>query len=117
MEHHPSYKEVWERVLPAEKDPYRITQRFGDEFATHAGYIEQYRHGYAFHPVHGILATHPLKRLKHAGRIYVAGAEEADIPRHIGFIPTATVEDAIRDAEKIHGTECAIACVRNPQGV
>jgi nickel-dependent lactate racemase len=117
MEHHPSYKEVWERVLPQEKDPYRISERFGEEFATHAGYIEQYRFGYAFHPVHGILATHPLKRLKHAGRIYVAGAQDPDIPRHIGFIPAASVEEAVRDAEKIHGADCAIACVRNPQGV
>ncbi len=117
MEHHPSYKEVWQRVLPAEKDPYRITERFGDEFATRQDYIEQYRFGYAFHPVHGILATHPLKRLKHAGRVYVAGAQDSAIPRHIGFIPAATVEDAIREAEKVHGADCAIACVRNPQGV
>jgi hypothetical protein len=117
MEHHPSYKEVWDRVLPAEKDPYRITERFGDEFATHPGYIEKYRFGYAFHPVHGILATHPLKRLKHAGRIFVAGAQDPAVPRHIGFIPTPTVEDAIKEAEKIHGADCTIACVRNPQGV
>jgi hypothetical protein len=117
MEHHPSYKEVWDRVLPVEKDPYRITERFGDEFATHPGYIEQYRFGYAFHPVHGILATHPLKRLRHAGRIYVAGAQDPAIPRHVGFIPTATVEDAIREAEKVHGADCTIACVRNPQGM
>lgn len=117
MEHHPSYKEVWDRVLPAEKDPYRITERFGSEFATHGGYIEQYRNGVAFHPVHGILATHPLKRLRHAGRIYVAGAQDAGIPEHVGFIATRTVEDAIREAEKIHGSECSIACVRTPQGV
>ena len=117
MEHHPSYKEVWDRVLPVEKDPYRITHRFGEEFATHAGYIDQYRHGYAFHPVHGILATHPLKRLKHAGRIFVAGAADPSIPRHVGFIPAATVEDAVKEAEKIHGMDCSIACVRNPQGV
>jgi hypothetical protein len=117
MEHHPSYKEVWERVIPATRDPYEITHRFGEEFATHGGYIERYRHGYAFHPVHGILATHPLKRLKHAARIYVAGAEDPDIPRHLGFIPTRTVEEAIAEAERIHGPDATIACVRTPQGV
>ncbi len=117
MEHHPSYKEVWERVLPVEKDPYRITERFGDEFATRADYIEQYRFGYAFHPVHGILATHPLKRLRHAGRIFVAGAVDPAIPAHLGYIPTRTVEEAIAEAQKIHGSDCSIACVRNPQGV
>ncbi len=117
MEHHPSYKEVWERVLPQEKDPYRISERFGDEFATRQDYIEKYRFGYAFHPVHGILATHPLKRLRHAGRIFVAGAQDPAIPRHIGFIPTASVEDAIKEAEKLHGPDCSIACIRNPQGM
>jgi lactate racemase len=116
MEHHPSYKEVWERVLPQEKDAYNITHRFGEEFATHAGYIEMYRHGYAFHPVHGILATHPLKRLRHAARIFVAGPDDPAVPRHLGFIPAATVEDALREAKRIHGPDARIACVRNPQG-
>ncbi len=116
MEHHPSYKEVWERVLPASKDPYEISERFGEEFATHAGYIERYRFGYAFHPVHGILATHPLKRLRHAGRVFVAGPEDPAVPRHLGFIPTKTVEEAVSEAEKIHGPDCTIACVRTPQG-
>lgn len=116
MEHHPSYKEVWERVLPAEKDPYKITHRFGEEFATHAGYIDQYRNGYAFHPVHGILATHPLKRLRHAGRIIVAGAIDPAVPQHLGYTATRTVEEAIAEAEKVHGPDCTIACVRTPQG-
>jgi nickel-dependent lactate racemase len=116
MEHHPSYKEVWERVLPASKDPYEITERFGDEFAGRADYIDRYRFGVAFHPVHGILATHPLKRLKHAGRIYVAGPEDPAVPRHVGFIPVASVEDAVSEALKIHGPEATVACVRNPQG-
>ncbi len=117
MEHHPSYKEVWERVLPASKDPYEISDRFGDEFASRADYIAQYRHGVAFHPVHGILATHPLKRLKHAGRIFVAGADDPQVPRHVGFIPTKTVEEALSEALKVHGPDATIACVRNPQGV
>jgi hypothetical protein len=116
MEHHPSYKEVWERILPETKDPYRITELFGEEFATHAGYIEQYSNGYAFHPVHGILATHPLKRLRHAARVYVAGAEDPAVPEHLGLIPAATVEEAIHEAQAVHGPDATIACVRNPGG-
>ena len=103
-------------MLPATKDPYDITARFGEEFATHAGYIDQYSHGFAFHPAHGILATHPLKRLRHAGRVYVAGADDPAVPGHLGFIPAATVEDAIREAESVHGPDATIACVRNPGG-
>jgi hypothetical protein len=98
------------------KDPYEITERFGEEFATHSGYIDQYRNGVAFHPVHGILATHPLKRLRHAARVYVAGADDPAVPRHVGFIPARTVEEAIAQAERIHGPDASIVCVRNPGG-
>jgi hypothetical protein len=112
MEHHPPYNEVWERILPEHRDPYEITDTFGDEFATRADYIEKYRFGVAFHPIHAIMATHPLKRLRHAGRVYVAGAEDPKVPEHVGFIPTPNVEDAIAQAEKIHGKDCSIVCVR-----
>jgi hypothetical protein len=112
MQHHPAYKEVWERVLPVSRDPYEISARFEHEFATRQDYIEQYRFGVAFHPVHAILATHPLKRLRHAGRVFVAGAQDPAVVRHVGFTPFATVEDALREAERIHGAECSILCVR-----
>ncbi|MCH8995394.1 MAG: DUF2088 domain-containing protein [Chloroflexi bacterium] len=115
-EHHAAYPEVWERVLPETRDPYEITERFGDEFATHADYIERYRNGYSFHPIHAILATHPLKRLRHAGRVFVAGAEDPKVPEHVGFIATPTVEDAIAEAERIHGGDCSIVCVEQAMG-
>ncbi len=110
-EHHPSYRDVWDRVLPLTRDPYEIMARFTDEFSTHAGYIDRYRNGVAFHPVHGILATHPLRRLKHASRVIVAGAQDAAVPQRIGFDSAPTVEDAIRAAEAQHGAACCIVCV------
>jgi hypothetical protein len=110
-EHHPSYRDVWDRVLPATRDPYEIMARYTDEFTTHRAYIDRYRNDVAFHPVHGILATHPLRRLKHAARIIVAGTDDPSVPRHIGFEHAPNVEDAIRLAEQHHGTECSIVCV------
>lgn len=110
-EHHPSYRDVWERVLPQTRDPYEIMARYTDEFTTHAGYIDRYRNGVAFHPVHGILATHPLRRMKHAARVIVAGAVDPAVPRHAGFEYAATVEDAIADAERQHGADCSLVCV------
>ena len=114
--HHAAYPEVWERVLPETRDPYEITDRYSEEFATHAGFIEQYRNAYAFHPVHAILATQPLKRLKHAARVFVAGAEDPKVPERVGFIPTASVEEAIAEAEAIHGKDCSIVVVPNAMG-
>lgn len=111
MEHHPSYKECWADVLPRTRDPYEIMREFGERFATDAGYIDKYRNGVAFHPVHAVLATHPLRRLKHARGVIVAGAEDADVPRHLGFDAQTSVEAAISAAEAIHGSGCSIVCV------
>jgi hypothetical protein len=112
--HHPSYREVWERVLPAMRDPYRIMQTHADAFAARPDYIERYRHAFAFHPVHAIMAVYPLKRLAHVARVIVAGAEDPAVPRHLGFEASATVEEAIALAEKAHGPGCAIAWIRQP---
>jgi len=111
---HPSYREVWERVLPITRDPYEIMRRFADDYARRPDYIEAYRTRFGFHPVHGILATYPLKRLTHVGRVIVVGALDPAIPRHLGFEVAASVEEAVALAESIHGRDCAIAHVRQP---
>jgi nickel-dependent lactate racemase len=116
-EHHASYPEVWERVLPVTKDPYEARERFEEEFAHREDYIERYRTGFAFHPVHAIMALFPLKRLRHAGRVIVAGAEDPGVVRHAGFEPTSTVEAALARAREIHGPDMTVALVRYPPAV
>jgi len=113
-QHHVSYPEVWDRVLPTTLDPYEARKRFEDDFATRPEYIDAYRHRNAFHGVHGIMAIFPLKRLRHAGRVFVAGAEDPSLPRHVGFEPFDTVEDAISEAQQIHGPNATVAAVRYP---
>ena len=56
------------------------------------------------------------KRLRHAGRVFVAGADDPKVPEHVGYISTPTVEDAIEQAEKIHGRDCSIVCVEQNAG-
>jgi hypothetical protein len=109
--HHPSYPDVWERVLTQTRDAYEITARFEGEYARHAEYIEAYRHRFAFHPIHGILATHPLKRLRKVGRVIVVGARDAHVPRHLGFEVAGTVEEAIDRAVRLHGPGAAVGVV------
>jgi hypothetical protein len=112
--HHPSYPEVWERVLPITRDPYEITARFETAFARHPEHIEAYRHRFAFHPIHGILATHPLKRLRHVGRVIVAGARDPHVPRHLGFEVADSVEAAVAQALASHGRGATIGAVAQP---
>jgi hypothetical protein len=90
-EHHPSYREVWDEVLSTTRDPFEARERFEPEFARHQDYLERYRHGFGFHPVHGIMAIYPLKRLRHAGRVIVAHAQDPSIPVHCGFEAAPTI--------------------------
>ncbi len=112
--HHPSYREVWERVLPETRDPYEARTRFEREFAARADYIEKYRFAFGFHPVHAIMALFPLKRLRHAGRVIVAGAETPNLVAHAGFESASSVEEALGAAFEIHGADAEIAFVPYP---
>jgi hypothetical protein len=112
--HHPSYREVWTQVLSRSQDPHVIRDLFEEDFAHRPEYVYKYRFCYGFHPIHGIMATYPLKRLKHAGRVYVAGARDQSLVSHLGFEPHETVESAIAQAERIHGKDASIVFIRNP---
>ncbi len=112
--HHPSYREVWAEVLGRTRDPYQIRDLFEEDFSHRPEYIYKYRFCYGFHPIHGILATYPLKRLRHAARVFVAGAEKPNLVTHLGFEPKDTVESAIAQAEKIQGKDASIVFIQNP---
>ena len=116
-EHHPSYREVWDRVLAETRDPYDARERFEPELAGREDYLARYRTGFGFHPTHPVMALYPLKRLRHAGRVVVAGAEDPDTVRHAGFEPAATVEDALGLARDVHGPSPSVAVVRYPPAV
>ncbi|MFN7944572.1 MAG: lactate racemase domain-containing protein [Blastocatellia bacterium] len=113
--HFPSYREIWENWLSQTTDPYQIRDRAEDDFAHRPDYIYKYRYAYAFHPVHAVMATYPLKRLRHTGDVIVAGAERPALVHHLGFRSTDTVETAIEQALSIHGRDGVIAYVKYPQ--
>jgi|Deesub1362A_J573_1020465.scaffolds.fasta_scaffold00026_120 hypothetical protein len=111
---HPSYREVWDRVLAYTRDPYEIRDWFEEDFAHRTEYIYRYRYCFGFHPIHGIMATYPLKRLRHASRVYVAGTQDPHLVRHLDFEPTPTVEDALERAMSVHGRNASIVFIPYP---
>jgi lactate racemase len=112
--HHPTHQEIWDRILPAYRDPYEIVDLFEEDFSHRPEYIYKYRHCYGFHPMHGIMTTYPLKRLRRVSRVFVAGAERPSLIKHLGFAPTGTVEEAIEKARDIHGKDASITFVKYP---
>ncbi len=114
--HHYAYPEVWQRCLAYTKDPWEMRELFEEDFANRDDYIYKYRFCYSFHPVHGLMASYPLKRLKHIGNVIVAGAQKPELIKHAGFEPAESVERAIEMAEAIHGKHCSIAYIDNLPG-
>ena len=116
-QHHPSYREVWETILPETRDPDVARTEFEPRFAGRSDYIEAYRTGYGFHPVHGIMALYPLKRLRHASRVIVAGAEDPAVPAHCGFDSAPDIATAVAMAEEVHGKDCSIVLTEYPPAI
>lgn len=112
--HHASYPDVWENVLTKTRDPYQIEREYTDVYISNEVYIEKYRNHFAFHPVHGILATHPLRRLKHAGRIIVAGIEDPSLATHLGYEASNSIEQALQMAEETHGKGYSVTYAQHP---
>jgi lactate racemase len=113
-QHHASYPEVWETVIPKTKDPEVARLEYEPLFAEREDYIDKYRRGYSFHPVHAVMALYPLKRLRHAEGVIVAGAEDPAVPQHCGFGYAPTVEEAVEVARDIHGADARIALIDYP---
>lgn len=108
--HHPSYVEFFERVLPYTNDPVEAWDTFSEDFAHRPEYLYQYRHCYAFHPVHPffMLAQTGFAR-RHLNAIFVAGAKDPAAVRRLGFTPFASLADALREAENRLGQGCRVA--------
>ena len=113
-QHHASYPEVWSEVLPTTKDPDEARVRFEPVLAGRGDYIAKYRFENAFHPVHAVMALYPLKRLRHAARVIVAGAEDPRIPQHCGFDSAPTIETALEMARDGTGKNARVAMVEYP---
>ena len=112
--HHPTHREVWNQILSIHRDPYEIIDLYEEDFAHRPDYIYKYRFCLGFHPVHGLMTTYPLKRLRHARQVLVAGAENPSLVEHLGFHPTATVEEAVQSAKQVHGKDASVVFVRYP---
>ncbi len=113
-QHHASYPFVWQEVLSQTQDADEIQARWSEVFATRGELIEKYRNEYAYHPVHAIMATYPLVRLRHIGQVFVAAPQAPHLVRHLGFEPFASVEAAIDRAIEIHGSSCRVAYIAPP---
>jgi len=107
--HHPSYPEFYHRLLSISKDPYELWSLFAEDFAHRPEYVHKYRYGHGFHGVHPFFMwnSHGAPK-RHVSAVFMAGVQDFDVVRHLGFEPFATVEEAIAETGERLGRDCSI---------
>jgi hypothetical protein len=114
-EHHPSYVEFFDRVLPTTRDSFEMEKRYEEEFARNPVYRHMYRHGHAYHGVHPFYMWYWGDAGRaHLGRVIVAGAEDPGVADTLGFETAPSVEEAVAMARGDLGAGASITCLHAP---
>ncbi len=112
---HPSYVELWEKVLPVMRDPFDCWYWHAEEYAHRPEFVHKYRYGYAMHGVHPlILWGQGAFALRHCGRIFLAGVQEPWVAERLGFEPFPTVEAALAEARASLGAGASVTYLHLP---
>lgn len=106
---HPSYREFYERVIPATRDALEAWDLFVEDFWRRPEFLHAYRHGFGFHGTHPFFMWNAtLAARRHFGRLIFAGCEVPEVARRLGFEAFPTVEAAIASCEADLGSDCSV---------
>lgn len=98
-EHHAPYIEFVHRLLPETRDAYELHKRYEKKFSENPAYIEMYRSGNAYHPVHPFFMWYWGEAgRQHIGRMIVVGSDNEYIPQLMGWETARTMDEALRMA-------------------
>lgn len=114
-DHHPSYIEFFNRVLPQTRCSKTIAERWENEFANNPNYIELFRRGNAYHGVHPFYMWYWAENGQHhVGRVIVVGAENDHVPERLGWESARTMDEALEMAREDHGPDPHITLMHHP---
>ena len=114
-EHHPSYIEFFNRLLPETRDAFELMNKYEREFATNPSYIEMYRRGHAYHGAHPFYMWYWGENgRQHVGRVIAAGAENAHVPTAMGWERADNLTEAIAMARSYVGRSAEITMLHQP---
>lgn len=99
-EHHPSYIEFFNRLLPETTDAMVLHKKYEREFAENPAYIQMYRFGHAYHGVHPFYMWYWGENgRQHVGRVIAVGAESPHVPERMGWEWAPDLKTAIEMAK------------------
>jgi hypothetical protein len=113
--HHPSYIEFFNRLLPETTDAYTLEKKYQDEFAYNPSYVELYRRGNAYHGAHPFFMWYWGQAGREwLGKIIVVGADNATVPRMMGWDRADSLAEAISMAKSHVGRSAEITMLHHP---
>jgi hypothetical protein len=113
--HHPSYIEFFNRLLPETRDAMKLRHKYEEEFAHNPSYIEMYRRGNAYHGAHPFFMWYWGENgRQHVGKVIVAGAQNAHVPAMLGWERAQSVTEAIAMAKSFVGPSAEITLMHHP---
>lgn len=114
-EHHPSYIEFFNRLLPETRDAHVLEHKYEREFAKNPSYVHLYRKGNAYHGAHPFYMWYWGENgRQHVGKVIVAGAENNHVPALLGWERTDTLSEAIEEAKGFMGRSASVSLVHCP---
>jgi len=112
---HPSYIEFFNRILPETRDAHVMHRKYEEEFAKNPSYIEMYRRGNAYHGVHPFNMWYWGEHgRQHVGKVIVAGASNAHVPKILGWDRAESLTEAIAMAKSAVGPSPEITMMHHP---
>src|SRR5215467_5131726 len=112
-EHHPSYIEFFNRLLPETRDAMKLEHMYEREFAENPSYVHLYRKGHAYHGAHPFYMWYWGENgRQHVGKVICAGAENNHVPELLGWERADTLGEAIDLARGFMGRSASITCVK-----
>ncbi|RMH42924.1 MAG: DUF2088 domain-containing protein [Deltaproteobacteria bacterium] len=114
-DHHPSYIEFFNRLLPETRDAYTLETKYQDEFAYNPSYVELYRRGNAYHGAHPFYMWYWGQRGREkCGRVIVVGADNTTVPELLGWETADTLAEAIAMGRSTMGRSAQITMLHHP---
>ena len=114
-EHHPSYIEFFNRLLPETKDAMELHRRYEREFAENPSYVDRYRFGNAYHGAHPFFMWYWGEGGRQwTGRVIAAGATNSRVPEMMGWERAENLSEAIAMAKSTAPAEPDITMLHHP---
>ncbi len=112
---HAPYIDFVHKLLPETRDGLELHKKYEAEFAKNPTYLEMYRHGHAYHPAHPFFMWYWGEAgRQHVGKVIVVGADNAYVPKLLGYETAPNFTEALRMAQGTSTRSLDVTCMHIP---